>query len=87
VWQHFWCNADQRCLRAQLIFPYVDVKTEYYDLGLPHRDETSDQVTIDAAHAIQVRDTMYRICPSFADLARISGHGTAYISRVTSVYC
>ena len=43
-----------RCFAAQLIFPYVDVKTEYYDLGLPHRDETEDQVTIDAAHAIQV---------------------------------
>ena len=38
----------------QLILPYVDVKIEYYDLGLPHRDETDDQVTIDAAHAIQV---------------------------------
>lgn len=38
----------------QLIFPYLDLKTEYYDLGLPHRDATDDQVTVDAAHAIQV---------------------------------
>lgn len=44
-----WC-----CHSVQLILPYVDVKIEYYDLGLPHRDETDDQVTIDAAHAIQV---------------------------------
>ena len=44
-------------LPVQLIFPYVDVKTEYYDLGLPHRDETNDQVTVDAAHAIQVGDS------------------------------
>ncbi len=34
-----------------LILPYVDLKSEYYDLGLPHRDETEDQVTIDAALA------------------------------------
>ena len=34
-----------------LILPYVDLKTEYYDLGLLHRNETQDQVTIDAANA------------------------------------
>ncbi len=34
-----------------LINPYVDLKSEYYDLGLPHRNETNDQVTIDAAEA------------------------------------
>ena len=34
-----------------LILPYVDLKTEYYDLGLLHRNETGDQVTVDAANA------------------------------------
>ena len=34
-----------------LITPYVDLKTEYYDLGLPKRDETRDQITIDSAEA------------------------------------
>jgi len=34
-----------------LILPYVDLKTEYYDLGLVHRNETNDQVTIDSAEA------------------------------------
>ncbi len=34
-----------------LIYPYVDLKSEYYDLGLPHRNETNDQVTIDSAEA------------------------------------
>ncbi len=38
-------------IKDTLILPYVDLKTEYYDLGLPHRDETNDQVTIDAAEA------------------------------------
>jgi isocitrate dehydrogenase len=39
---------------SQLILPYLDLKIEYYDLGLPNRDKTSDQVTIDAAEAIKV---------------------------------
>ena len=38
----------------QLILPFVDLKIEYYDLGLPNRDETDDKVTHDAAHAILV---------------------------------
>ena len=33
-----------------VLLPFVDLKTEYFDLGLPHRDETDDQVTIDAAN-------------------------------------
>lgn len=36
-----------------LISPYVDLKTEYYDLGLNKRDETNDQITIDSAEAIK----------------------------------
>ena len=38
-------------IKDRLILPFVDLKTEYYDLGLPHRDETNDQVTVDAANA------------------------------------
>jgi isocitrate dehydrogenase len=40
-------------IKDELILPYVDLKTEYYDLGLPYRDETDDQVTVDAAYAIK----------------------------------
>ena len=39
-------------IKDTLILPWVDLKTEYYDLGLPHRDETEDQVTVDAARAV-----------------------------------
>ncbi|VVC97178.1 unnamed protein product [Leptidea sinapis] len=39
-------------IKEKLIFPYVKLECLYYDLGLPHRDATDDQVTIDAAHAI-----------------------------------
>ena len=38
-------------IKEHLILPYVDLKTEYYDLGLEHRNETDDQVTIDSANA------------------------------------
>ena len=38
-------------IKDELILPYVDLKTEYYDLGLKHRNETNDQVTIDSANA------------------------------------
>ncbi len=40
-------------IKEKLICPFVDLKSEYYDLGLPHRDETDDQVTKDAAEAIK----------------------------------
>lgn len=40
-------------IKEKLIFPYLDVECLYYDLGLPYRDQTDDQVTIDAAHAIK----------------------------------
>ncbi len=40
-----------KMIKDILIFPYVDLKTEYYDLGLENRDKTGDQVTIDSAMA------------------------------------
>ncbi len=40
-----------RMIKEHLLEPYVDLNTEYYDLGLEHRNETDDQVTIDAAEA------------------------------------
>ena len=40
-------------IKDELLAPYIDLKTEYYDLGLPHREETKDQVTVDAANAIK----------------------------------
>ena len=38
-------------IKDELILPYVELKTEYYDLGLKYRNETDDQVTVDAANA------------------------------------
>eukprot|EP01098_Paradermamoeba_levis_P003940 TRINITY_DN1734_c0_g1_i2.p1 TRINITY_DN1734_c0_g1~~TRINITY_DN1734_c0_g1_i2.p1 ORF type:complete len:455 (-),score=166.27 TRINITY_DN1734_c0_g1_i2:137-1396(-) len=40
-------------IKNKLILPFLDLKIDYYDLGLPHRDETNDEVTVAAAKAIQ----------------------------------
>lgn len=40
-----------QAIKEILLLPYIDLKTEYYDLGLPKRDETEDQITVDAANA------------------------------------
>ena len=40
-----------KMIKEELLLPYIDLKTEYYDLGLEYRNETNDQVTIDSANA------------------------------------
>lgn len=40
-----------KMIKEELLLPYIDLKTEYYDLGLEHRNETDDQVTMDSAQA------------------------------------
>ena len=40
-----------KMIKDELLIPYIDLKTEYYDLGLEHRNETDDQVTADSAKA------------------------------------
>lgn len=40
-----------KMIKEELLLPYVDLKTEYYDLGLEHRNETDDQVTVKSANA------------------------------------
>ena len=40
-----------KMIKDELLLPYIDLNTEYYDLGLAHRNDTDDQVTIDAAEA------------------------------------
>ena len=40
-------------IKDELLYPFVDLKTEYYDLGLPEREKTADKVTFDSAYATQ----------------------------------
>lgn len=54
VWLFVCHSIIWDMIKEKLILPYLDLKIEYYDLGLPNRDATNDQVTIDAAEAIKV---------------------------------
>ena len=40
-------------IKKKLILPYLDIKLEYYDLGVEYRDKTDDKVTVEAAEAIK----------------------------------
>ena len=42
-----------KMIKDDLLYPFIELKTEYYDLGLPYRDETDDKVTVEAAEAIK----------------------------------
>ena len=42
-----------KAIKEELLEPFVELNTEYYDLGLPNREATGDQVTVDSAHAIK----------------------------------
>ncbi|MBK6671114.1 MAG: NADP-dependent isocitrate dehydrogenase [Actinobacteria bacterium] len=62
-------------IKDQLILPYVDVDLDYYDLGIEHRDATDDQVTIDAAHAIQRHGVGVKCATITPDEARVEEFG------------
>ncbi|MCX8501269.1 MAG: NADP-dependent isocitrate dehydrogenase, partial [Alphaproteobacteria bacterium] len=59
-------------IREQLILPFVDLRLEYYDLGIEHRDATNDQVTIDAARAIQKFGVGVKCATITPDEARVA---------------
>ncbi len=62
-------------IRERLILPYVDVKLDYYDLSIQHRDATDDQVTIDAAHAIRRHGAGVKCATITPDEARVAEFG------------
>lgn len=62
-------------IKSKLILPYVDVDIQYYDLGLENRDATDDQVTIDAAHAIQKVGVGIKCATITPDEARVEEFG------------
>jgi isocitrate dehydrogenase len=62
-------------IREQLILPYLDVPLEYYDLSIQYRDETDDQVTIDAANAIKQHGVGVKCATITPDEARVDEFG------------
>jgi isocitrate dehydrogenase len=62
-------------IKDKLILPYLDVNLEYYDLGIEKRDETDDQITIDAAKAIQKHSVGIKCATITPDEARVEEFG------------
>lgn len=62
-------------IRTQLILPYLDIDIKYFDLGIGHRDETDDQVTIDSAYAIKKYKVGIKCATITPDEARVKEFG------------
>ncbi|MGD0190855.1 MAG: NADP-dependent isocitrate dehydrogenase [Rhizomicrobium sp.] len=58
-------------IKQKLILPYLDIKLDYYDLGIEHRDATNDQVTVDAAEAIKKYGVGVKCATITPDEARV----------------
>src|ERR671917_368118 len=62
-------------IREQLVQPYLDVELAYFDLSIQHRDATGDQVTVDAAYAIQRHGVGVKCATITPDEARVAEFG------------
>ena len=62
-------------IKDKLVFPFLDLELDYYDLGMEHRDATDDQVTIDAARAIQKHGVGVKCATITPDEARVQEFG------------
>ncbi len=68
-------------IKDKLILPYLDVDIKYYDLGIEYRDETNDQVTVDAAHAIREHGVGIKCATITPDEARVEEFGLKQMWR------
>ena len=66
-----------------MILPYLDIDCKYYDLGLPYRDETDDQVTIDAAEAILKYNVGVKCATITPDEERVTGIKSVSYTHLT----
>src|SRR6201985_2780322 len=66
IWQY---------IKDKLIHPYLDINLDYYDLSIQHRDETDDQVTVDAANAIARYGVGVKCATITPDEARVEEFG------------
>ncbi|MDR3374709.1 MAG: NADP-dependent isocitrate dehydrogenase, partial [Ancalomicrobiaceae bacterium] len=64
-----------QAIKEKLIFPYLDLDIEYYDLSVENRDATRDQVTVDAAHAIKKHGVGIKCATITPDEARVKEFG------------
>lgn len=60
-------------IKDELLLPYIDLKTEYYDLGLPERERTKDQVTVDSAEATKKYGVAVKCATHTPNAQRVEG--------------
>jgi isocitrate dehydrogenase len=72
IWQY---------IKDKLIYPYLDVELLYYDLGIQKRDETNDQITVDAANAIKRVGVGVKCATITPDEARVKEFGLKEMYR------
>ncbi|BBY54876.1 NADP-dependent isocitrate dehydrogenase [Mycobacterium koreense] len=70
-----------RWIKDMLILPHLDIDLDYYDLGIENRDATDDQVTVDAAHAIQRHGVGVKCATITPDEARVKEFGLKHMWR------
>src|ERR1700759_3725997 len=66
-------------IKDKLIIPYLDLDIKYYDLGIEYRDQTDDQVTIDAANAIKQYGVGIKCATITPDEARVEEFGLKHM--------
>lgn len=64
-----------KMIKEELLLPFIDLKTEYYDLGLPYRDQTGDKVTAEAAEAIRKYGVGVKCATITPNAARVTEYG------------
>jgi len=68
-------------IKDELIYPFVDLKSEYYDLGLVHRNETNDQVTKDSAEATKKYGVAVKCATITPNAARMDEYDLKEMTR------
>ena len=70
-------------IKDELLLPYIDLKTEYYDLGLPERERTKDQVTVDSAEATKKYGVAVKCATITPNAQRVEEYRLSQIGRAS----
>ena len=74
-----------KMIKDELLLPFIDLKTEYYDLGLEHRNETNDQVTVDSANATKKYGVAVKCATITPNAARVKEYDLKEMWRAQMV--
>ena len=73
-----------KMIKEELLLPFVDLKTEYYDLGLEYRNETNDQVTFDSAEATKKYGVAVKCATITPNAARMPEY---HLKEMSNIQC